>query len=120
MWFDGRELKPYIEPVGSDRLVVGEIYYRIGLIGNKQAAIYLSPHVYMGKNIFGDDQKIFLYFQDAESYLDGRRCDKESDSDHVSVRRVEDRSDDPMAHGYCQLNEAINELLALFVHLHSK
>lgn len=74
MYFEGRELNPYAEPVCCGRLGEGETYFMVTLVDEDMLVPSVEPVVYIGHNLeAGDKGKV--YFQDAESYLAGERYD---------------------------------------------
>ena len=73
MRFEGRDVKPYEEPVKTADLVVGHPYYRVGFIDEDMVVPWLEALVFIGRNLHPDGPG--LYFQDAGSFLRGERID---------------------------------------------
>jgi hypothetical protein len=111
MWFEGRKLDPYMRPVPSDELIAGGLYYDVGFYGDGLNAVYLEPYIFLGKDIMkcDDDMKGALYFQDAASYFEGRRIEK--DPNDVEVLARFEGADDPQSHGMCTLENAVDVVL---------
>lgn len=77
MEFPSRKLKSYAEPIEVDALRIGEIYFAVSFLDEKMLIPALEPLVFIGRNLSsGDADKV--YFQDAESYLEGLRFSREA------------------------------------------
>ena len=76
MIFESRELKSYGEFVKSEDLIEGRTYFRVSFLDQDGYVPEFIPLVFIGRNLQLD--KPGLYFQDAASYISGRRY-KESD-----------------------------------------
>mgnify|MGYP003484114922 FL=1 len=72
MHFEGRELKPYSEPISAEDLREGEIYFSITFADDRMLVPSLEPLVFIGRDLeTGDSHE--AYFQDVESYRRGMR-----------------------------------------------
>lgn len=71
MRFEGRELKPYAEPVSPENLREGEIYFSVIFFDDDMLIPMMEPRVFVGK--CNADEKENLYFQDIQSYRRGVR-----------------------------------------------
>jgi hypothetical protein len=72
MYFQGRELKPYAEPITPERLVVGEMYFSVQYEDQDMLAPVVEPLVFLG-DLEPEPDGLGHYFQDAGSYLAGLR-----------------------------------------------
>lgn len=70
MYFEGRELTSYSQPVSHDQLIVGEVYYVVGFMDQK--VVMLEAYKFIGRNLHPEDQNRF-YFQTYASYKQGLR-----------------------------------------------
>ena len=70
MYFAGRELKPYAEPISADDLRQGEVYFSLNYVDEKLLIPLLEPLVYVGSNLESEDIDQ-AYFQDVDSYRQG-------------------------------------------------
>jgi hypothetical protein len=78
MLFEARELKPYGEPVSTEDLKVGEVYFAILFFETDGVVPQMLPRVFIGMNLeLGDENK--YYFQDYPSYRRGVRFDSAED-----------------------------------------
>ena len=92
MYFEGRELRPYGEYLKSADLVVERVSFRVSYLDEDMAIPELVPLVFIGRDLSPDQPG--LYFQDAASFLSGKRwgdaddpTDSETDgSDFTSGR----------------------------------
>jgi len=72
MRFEGRDLKPYIETIGREQLVEGELYFSVTYVDDELVKPTLLSLVFIGRNLApGDEDK--YYFQDLDSYAAGVR-----------------------------------------------
>lgn len=70
MYFDGRELKPYAEPVSSTELQEGAVYFAVNYVDDDMLVPVIETLVFVGKNLQPDDVGE-AYFQDVSSYREG-------------------------------------------------
>jgi len=70
VYFEGRELKEYAEPVSANELREGEIYFSINYVDDSMLIPVMATVVYIGKNLEPNDVGQ-VYFQDVESYREG-------------------------------------------------
>jgi hypothetical protein len=70
MHFEGRELKPYGEPVSTAQLQEGEIYFAVNYVDDDMFIPVMETLVFIGRNLEPDDVGQ-TYFQDVESYREG-------------------------------------------------
>src|SRR6185503_7709323 len=91
MRFEGRELKPYAEPVPASSLREGAVYFSVNFHDEAMQVPALEPVVFVGKNLDpGDERQV--YFQDFESYRNGARYkDPEPENDSNFFKGSEDR-----------------------------
>ncbi len=73
MRFEGRELKPYGEPVSASSLKVGDVYFSIQFADRDGLLPIMETWVYVGRKLDPEDTENRLYFQDVESYQQGVR-----------------------------------------------
>ena len=83
MRFEERELKPYAEPISSNELHEGSIYFTVNHIPGDMTIPIMETLVFIGRNLEPSDAGR-VYFQDVRSYFDGVRYD-----DDVSDRDVD-------------------------------
>ncbi len=77
MYFERRELKPYGEPVSSEQLHEGKIYFAVNYVDGEMLIPTMKTLVFIGKNLEdGDMGKV--YFQDVTSYRKGVKYDWEA------------------------------------------
>lgn len=78
MYFEGRELTTYAEPVSSSELREGEVYFAVNYVDDDMLIPVMETVVFIGRNLEPDDVGQ-VYFQDVESYREGVRygLDKE-------------------------------------------
>jgi hypothetical protein len=70
--FEGRELESYAEPITSDELREGEIYFSLTFADASLLIPTMTPVVFVGRNLeTGDENQV--YFQDVESHMRGVR-----------------------------------------------
>ena len=72
LYFEGRRLQRYGEYVLSDDLVLERVYFKLGYLDNDMMLPQMYPVVFIGRDL--DARLPGLYFQDAESWLDGTRA----------------------------------------------
>ena len=77
MRFEGRDLKPYAEPISEGELTEGAVYFSLTFIDENALIPVMEPVVCLGRDprSSGNGQ---WYFQDAASYLSGHRVDWKS------------------------------------------
>ena len=51
MYFDGRDLKSYAEPVSSSELQEGQIYFSINYVDDEMLVPVIETLVFIGKNL---------------------------------------------------------------------
>ena len=72
MYFEGRELKEYAEPVSANELREGEIYFSVNYVDDDMLVPVMETIVFIGRNLEpGDVGQV--YFQDVESHREGVR-----------------------------------------------
>lgn len=72
MYFNGRELKPWVEPVLSTELEEGKVYFAVNYVDEQMLIPVMETLVFVGRNLEpGDAGKV--YFQDVESFREGVR-----------------------------------------------
>jgi hypothetical protein len=72
--FEGRELKPYAEPVSASDLKHGSIYFFVNYADDAMLFPTIEPMVFIGRNLEPTDDRV-VYFQDIDSYQHGVRHD---------------------------------------------
>ena len=77
IYFEGREIPSYGEPVSEDGLKENSIYYIINFIDEEMIVPTMKTVVFVGKNLEQDDINSFC-FQDIDSYNGGIRYDLEN------------------------------------------
>ena len=87
MIFPAREIKPYAEPVETDKLKVGEIYFGVQFLDEDCFIPILEPKVFVGRDLEAEDKGKF-YFQDYDSYRHGVRYDDDSREEGSGDSRV--------------------------------
>lgn len=76
MYFEGRELLPYGEPVDANDLRVGITYFSVSFLDDAMLIPLVEPLTYIGHNLEPEDVDLY-YFQDTQSYLTGARYHKD-------------------------------------------
>jgi len=80
VYFEGRELKEFAEPVSAGDLREGEVYFAINYVDDDMLIPVMETVVFIGRNLEpGDVGQV--YFQDVQSYQEGIRYgwDKEDE-----------------------------------------
>lgn len=72
MYFKGRELKSYAEPVSSSELREANVYFAVNFVDDEMLIPKMETLVFVGRNLEPDDVGK-VYFQDVESYREGVR-----------------------------------------------
>jgi hypothetical protein len=80
MYFEGRELTTYANPVKTEKLIIGECYFQLTYIDDDMCIPIMNTVVYVGQNLVQGDTGLF-YFQDVDSYIEGRRFVQGEDSE---------------------------------------
>jgi hypothetical protein len=89
MKFEEREIKPYGEPVTSEQLEEGRIYFSWNYLDDDMLIPVLQPFVFVGRNLReGDSHQ--AYFQGAESYQQGMRIGSGPDGHADRIDSVPD------------------------------
>ena len=70
MYFEGRDLKSYAEPVSSSELNEGEVYFALNYSDSEMLAPVIETLVFIGRNLEHED-KNEAYFQDLISFEKG-------------------------------------------------
>jgi hypothetical protein len=109
MYFEGRELKPYGEPVKTADLIVGEVYFRVSYIDQDIVIPELLPLVFIGRDLSPEHQG--LCFQDAESFLAGQRWDDGRDDADSAGGWIETETEGTYSSVY-EFDKALDLLLA--------
>ena len=71
--FPACELKNYAEPVTTNVLKEGEIYFSLQYVDESLLIPMMETWVFVGKNLRSEDAGERLYFQDVGSYQQGVR-----------------------------------------------
>ena len=72
MHFEGRELKPYAEPVSTTELKEGAVYFAVNYVDDDMLIPIVETLVFAGKDLEPEEVGV-AYFQDVESYREGVR-----------------------------------------------
>ena len=72
MYFEGRELKNYAEPVPPEKLEENEICFSVHYVDNQLLIPELEAVIFVGRNLRPQDTGL-VYFQDIDSYRQGTR-----------------------------------------------
>lgn len=70
MRFEGREVKPYAEPIAAGDLKEGSVYFLVSFLDNDLLIPTMEALIFIGRNLEADDNGQ-LYFQDAHSHRRG-------------------------------------------------
>jgi len=80
VYFSGRELTPYAEPVLSKELQEGKVYFAVNYVDEQMLIPVVETLVFVGRNLEpGDAGKV--YFQDVESFREGVRYGSDSEGE---------------------------------------
>src|SRR5215472_7940098 len=89
--FEERELKPYAQPVPTDQLELGGVYFFAHfldslLIPDFKTVVYVGMDLKPGlaEADTQDDDEGIVYFQDIRSYWDGIRYESVTPESHAS------------------------------------
>lgn len=105
MYFEGRKLTSYSQPVSPDKLVVGKVYYLLGFMDHK--AVLFEAYQFIGRNLETEDQDR-LYFQTYASYKQGLRWSTSSTDDDMREFLCQPQDELGMIF---EFEHALNELL---------
>jgi hypothetical protein len=83
MRFEERELKPYAEPVSTENLHEGEIYFSVIFFDDDMLIPMMEPRVFVGRKREADEEDKF-YFQDVHSYRRGIRFESPEADDEAT------------------------------------
>ena len=83
MRFEGRDLKPYAEPVSATELKEGSVYFSVTYVDDEMHIPTMETLVFIGRELDENDSGR-LYFQDIDSYRKGIRYESATDDDHVT------------------------------------
>lgn len=83
MNFEGRELKPYAEPVSAAELREKEVYFAVTFVDDDMLIPVMETLVFIGRNLELNDVKE-AYFQDIHSYREGVPYDFEADDGNAT------------------------------------
>lgn len=72
MRFEGREVKPYAEPIAASDLKEESVYFLVSFLDKELLIPFMEPLIFLGRNLEADDSGQ-LYFQDADSQRRGIR-----------------------------------------------
>lgn len=72
MHFEGRDLKPYAEPVSASELAPEVIYFTVQYVDSEMLIPEMEALVFIGKCLEAGDVDQY-YFQDAMSFREGAR-----------------------------------------------
>ena len=92
MRFEGRDLKPYAEPVSTETLREGSVYFCVGFADDAMLIPQMETLVFLGKNLERESEERY-YFQDIGSYqasgpLDPTRRDQQATFFKCSAREL--------------------------------
>jgi hypothetical protein len=85
VWFEGRDLKSYAEPVIASELQEKEVYFSVQFVNREMLIPIIVPLVYLGKSLSETGTELY-YFQDFEFYIWGAGLEatiQEDSSIHV-------------------------------------
>lgn len=83
MYFEGRELTPYSEPVSAEKLKEGLVYFSVTFIDDDMHIPIMDTLIFIGKNLEENDNEQ-IYFQDIHSYREGVRFESAAENDYAS------------------------------------
>src|SRR5215472_13336451 len=84
--FEGRQLKPYAEPIVPEELREEEVYFSLQFVDEEMLVPILAPLVFVGRNLAEGDVDL-MYFQDYESFGHGLRYSS-ADADELAEFHV--------------------------------
>lgn len=84
IYFEGREISAYGEPVSEGEIKGHAIYYLVNFIDEKMVVPVMRTVVFVGKNLEPDDVNSF-YFQDIDSYHEGKGYERDDDYEDFFV-----------------------------------
>ena len=85
--FEGRDVPPYAVYAAAEALVVGDTYFMLHYVDNRQSIPQLRPLVFIGRNL-EEEESGYLYFQDAASYIAGVRYDSATGDEDAEFHTV--------------------------------
>jgi hypothetical protein len=106
--FKSRDLKPYAEPVRSEQLREGVVYFSIQFADEEMQIPIVGTWVYAGRRLDPEDTEDLVYFQDVESYQQGFRYGSEDiDAPDASFQAQPEQE----LNHFFDYEHALNELL---------
>src|ERR1700744_5299367 len=103
MGFEGRELKPYAEPVASGDLQEGFIYFAVQFADQDMLIPIVQTLVFVGR----DRSPGYLRFQTIDSYNEGLRYESATEEERSSFLI---QSEDQLSHIF-DYEHALDELM---------
>ena len=82
LYFEGRALKPYAEPVLETELKEGSVYFAIMYVDDDMLIPTMETLVFIGRDLEPGDSGS-VYFQDIYSYRQGVRYGATTEGDHA-------------------------------------
>ncbi len=73
LWFAARRLPRAPQYVNENDLSEGEVYFAVSYLDDAMLIPELTPLVFLGRRLEGDDEESMLHFQDYDSYRQGVR-----------------------------------------------
>jgi len=106
VYFEGRQLTEYAEPVSSHDLREGQLYFAVNYIDDEMLIPTMETVVFIGRNLEpGDVGQV--YFQDVESHREGVSFDPNTDD---GAARFQCGSEDELGHIF-DYEHALEELM---------
>ena len=82
MYFEGRHLKPYTNPISPLDLIFGEVYFSVTFYDDEMLIPCIDTMIFIGKDIREEDDGVH-YFQDYDSFHDGERIENKETVKHA-------------------------------------
>jgi hypothetical protein len=106
LYFDGRELTPFAEPVSSTELQEGAVYFAVNYVDDEMLIPVIGTLVFVGRDLEPDDVGT-VYFQDVESYREGVRYGQNSQDEWAEFQTG---SENEIGHIF-NYEQALDELM---------
>ena len=106
MYFEGRELKEYVEPVKLKDLKIGSVYFTVDFIERDLLTPFIGTWVFVGRNL--ENEQGWVYFQEIQSYEEGIRYDSASQEEKSEFFRAPEHQ----ANDVFEFEQVLDQLMA--------
>ena len=93
--FPATELPPYAEPIPSEEMQVGRVYFALQFLDGALLVPHLYPLIFLGLDLDGGSRNMH-YFQDFDSYRAGVRYGSHSEEESASFHIYQSNTGRPI------------------------